>query len=60
MLERVTQDGGTAPMARVAGYRVAGKTGTAHKLVDGSYAGTATSAPSSAWPPPRTPAWWWR
>jgi cell division protein FtsI (penicillin-binding protein 3) len=38
MLERVTQDGGTAPMARVAGYRVAGKTGTAHKLVDGSYA----------------------
>ena len=25
-------------MARVAGYRVAGKTGTAHKLVDGSYA----------------------
>jgi len=39
MLERVTQDGGTAPMARVAGYRVAGKTGTAHKFVDGSYAG---------------------
>jgi len=39
MLERVTQDGGTAPMARVAGFRVAGKTGTAHKLVDGSYAG---------------------
>ncbi len=39
MLERVTQDGGTAPMARVAGYRVAGKTGTAHKLVEGSYAG---------------------
>ncbi len=38
MLESVTQDGGTAPMARVAGYRVAGKTGTAHKLVDGSYA----------------------
>jgi cell division protein FtsI (penicillin-binding protein 3) len=39
MLERVTQEGGTAPMARVAGYRVAGKTGTAHKFVDGSYAG---------------------
>lgn len=38
MLERVTQDGGTAPMARVAGFRVAGKTGTAHKLVDGRYA----------------------
>jgi len=40
MLERVTQDGGTAPMARVAGYRVAGKTGTAHKFIDGSYAGS--------------------
>ncbi len=38
MLELVTQDGGTAPLARVNGYRVAGKTGTAHKLVNGSYA----------------------
>ncbi|MDP2833998.1 MAG: penicillin-binding protein 2 [Pseudomonadota bacterium] len=32
MLEGVTQNGGTAPMARVAGYRVGGKTGTAHKF----------------------------
>lgn len=32
MLELVTENGGTAPMARVAGYRVAGKTGTAHKF----------------------------
>lgn len=32
MLEMVTENGGTAPMARVAGYRVAGKTGTAHKF----------------------------
>lgn len=38
MLELVTREGGTAPMARVVGYRVAGKTGTAHKLVGGSYA----------------------
>ncbi|MBI5330848.1 MAG: penicillin-binding protein 2 [Betaproteobacteria bacterium] len=38
MLERVTQDGGTAPHARVAGYQVAGKTGTARKLVNGAYA----------------------
>ncbi|MDR4514821.1 penicillin-binding protein 2 [Nitrosomonas sp.] len=38
MLEMATQTGGTAPLARVNGYRVAGKTGTAHKLVDGKYA----------------------
>lgn len=38
MLELVVQPGGTAPQAQVAGYRVAGKTGTAHKLVDGKYA----------------------
>jgi cell division protein FtsI (penicillin-binding protein 3) len=38
MLELVVQAGGTAPQAQVAGYRVAGKTGTAHKLVNGSYA----------------------
>ena len=32
MLEMVIQPGGTALRAQVAGYRVAGKTGTAHKL----------------------------
>jgi cell division protein FtsI (penicillin-binding protein 3) len=37
MLEMVTQPGGTAPLAQVSGYRVAGKTGTAHKLEDGRY-----------------------
>ncbi len=38
MLQLVTQPGGTAPKAQVVGYRVAGKTGTAHKLVNGTYA----------------------
>ena len=38
MLESVTQAGGTAVRAQVVGYRVAGKTGTAHKLVGGTYA----------------------
>ena len=37
MLEMVVLPGGTAPLAQVAGYRVAGKTGTAHKLEDGRY-----------------------
>jgi cell division protein FtsI (penicillin-binding protein 3) len=37
MLETVVMPGGTAPLAQIAGYRVAGKTGTAHKLADGKY-----------------------
>ncbi len=34
MLEMAAGPGGTAPKAQVMGYRVAGKTGTAHKLGD--------------------------
>jgi cell division protein FtsI (penicillin-binding protein 3) len=38
MLELAVQAGGTAPRAQVIGYRVAGKTGTAHKLEGRGYA----------------------
>ena len=38
MLETVTEQGGTATKGQVPGYRVAGKTGTAYKLVNGQYA----------------------
>jgi cell division protein FtsI (penicillin-binding protein 3) len=37
MMEAVTSDTGTAPLAKVPGFRVAGKTGTVKKLGRGGY-----------------------
>ena len=37
MLEQVATPDGTARKARVPRYRIGGKTGTSHKLVDGNY-----------------------
>ena len=53
MLELAVLPGGTAPKAQVAGYRVAGKTGTAHKLEGRGYTNKYVSsfvgfAPASA------------
>ena len=38
MLEMVVLPGGTAPLAQISGYRVAGKTGTSHKIEGNGYA----------------------
>jgi cell division protein FtsI (penicillin-binding protein 3) len=37
MLKTVTEEGGTALKANVAGYQIAGKTGTSRKSVNGRY-----------------------
>lgn len=51
----VTQEGGTGTRARVPGYNVAGKTGTAYKVKDGRYSATARVATFVGFAPAEAP-----
>ncbi|WP_028647749.1 penicillin-binding protein 2 [Nocardiopsis sp. CNT312] len=57
MLEAVTSDEGTAPQARIDGYRVAGKTGTANRInpETGRYRGGGYTATFAGFAPADDP-----
>lgn len=55
LLKRVSEDGGTARRARVEGYSVAGKTGTAEKVVNGHYSEDANIASFAGFLPAENP-----
>lgn len=55
LLARVTEEGGTGKRARIEGYEVAGKTGTAQKAVRGGYSSTAYVASFVGFLPAETP-----
>ncbi|MEU3016018.1 penicillin-binding protein 2 [Nocardiopsis sp. NPDC007018] len=57
MLEAVTSDEGTAPQARIEGYRVAGKTGTANRInpETGGYDGGGYTATFAGFAPADAP-----
>ncbi len=56
ILETVFEEGGTAAGLGIPGYRLAGKTGTAQKVVDGRYSRTRFVANVVAFAPARRPA----
>ena len=55
IMEGVVEEG-TAKSARIPGYTIAGKTGTAHKLVDGRYSPSEYNASFVGFIPSRNPA----
>ena len=55
IMEGVVTDG-TGTQAQIPGYRVAGKTGTAAKLIDGAYSDTQYNASFVGFVPSRQPA----
>jgi cell division protein FtsI (penicillin-binding protein 3) len=54
-MEHVTDLDGTAPRARIPGYRVSGKTGTAYKVKNGQYSATARYAVFIGFAPTENP-----
>ncbi len=56
MMESVTEDGGTATGAAVPGFKVAGKTGTSQKWVNGAYSSTQFYATFIGFVPADKPA----
>jgi membrane peptidoglycan carboxypeptidase len=54
VMEAVVTDG-TAKLAKIAGFTVAGKTGTAEKVIDGRYSKTANFASFVGFVPSRNP-----
>ena len=55
MLEGVTSAGGTASEIQIPGYTLAGKTGTANKVVDGTYSHTDYYASFVGFAPAQNP-----
>jgi cell division protein FtsI (penicillin-binding protein 3) len=55
MMEAVVEEG-TAKKAQIAGYTIAGKTGTAHKVIDGRYSQSEYNASFVGFLPSRNPA----
>ena len=55
LMIRVTEEGGTGTKARVAGYTVAGKTGTAQKVIQGVYSDSANWASFMGFLPAENP-----
>ena len=55
LLARVTEEGGTGKRAKIDGYEVAGKTGTAQKAVAGGYSSTAYVASFVGFLPAESP-----
>jgi cell division protein FtsI (penicillin-binding protein 3) len=55
LMSRVTEEGGTGTKGRVAGYTVAGKTGTAQKAIPGGYSDSANVASFMGFLPAENP-----